>query len=377
MTRKNIQIIAVLIIGVISGFLGGYLFRQSAKLKQVSKPSPPRQPSVIKQIHKNNKVEEKSKIFKKKIVVGSLEKQQVKSKNNSSNGPSISQFKKWLDEYVVTPYFIQDVVSYILDSYEPAMTQENPTDQPRLNLSLKGINARYGLELIGFRVQAPTLEKARKKVLTQIMDTTLLKKQYEHYSQIFINELIEQAGETQKKFLVNGKIEQRTLNKQEIKDLLMLLSKYISDLSNILQTVSQNQSILEKLQAFLDAEQSSMHENYVLSQIMNKYNLKKSQIHEHNSTGIQELKSLEKERQKAIKDYEISIKRREQLRKEIISYILNKNPNIKFSTSEILYVCEWIHRRIQANVSPTDIQEIGNILDQLSEKLQEKAQGLL
>jgi hypothetical protein len=209
------------------------------------------------------------------------------------------------------------------------------------------------------------------------MDTEILKQQYEHYSDIFIEELIDQAGEVTKDFLVDGKLKERELNKGEIRDLLLLLSDYVLDLSKILQTISRNKIPLDKLKGFLKAEESSMHNNYVLNQVINKYNLEKQRLKKIGNGPLDEkLKRLERERERAIKNYEFSIKRREQLRKEIISYILKKNPDVKFSTSEILYICEWVHRRIQEGKKLSDILEIGNILEQVSLKLEAKAKEL-
>jgi hypothetical protein len=377
MTRKNIQIIVILIIGIIAGFLGGYLFRQSAKLKQVSKPAVVKQGRLKQEITSHNKVEEKGKIFKKDVFVKASKNQVVEKGSEEREETQSARLKKWIDEYVITPYFIQDLVSFILDSYQPAMTKENPNKSPVLNISLKAINARYGLELIGFKVQATSIERARKEILHQIMDTEILKQQYEHYSDIFIEELIDQAGEVTKDFLVDGKLKERELNKGEIRDLLLLLSDYVLDLSKILQTISRNKILLDKLKGFLKAEESSMHNNYVLNQVINKYNLEKQRLKKIGNGPLDEkLKRLERERERAIKNYEFSIKRREQLRKEIISYILKKNPDVKFSTSEILYICEWVHRRIQEGKKLSDILEIGNILEQVSLKLEAKAKEL-
>ena len=170
MTRKNIQIIVILIIGIIAGFLGGYLFRQSAKLKQVSKPAVVKQGRLKQEITSHNKVEEKGKIFKKDVFVKASKNQVVEKGSEEREETQSARLKKWIDEYVITPYFIQDLVSFILDSYQPAMTKENPNKSPVLNISLKAINARYGLELIGFKVQATSIERARKEILHQIMD---------------------------------------------------------------------------------------------------------------------------------------------------------------------------------------------------------------
>jgi len=385
MARKNIQIVSVLLIGIVAGFLGGYLFKQSSKLKQVNRSLVTAQQNSSSNAKKGFSVEEKGKIFKKDLLkelakkgdqnVGKGEGETVKKEVSKPE----SSFKRWINEYVITPYFIDDLVEFILNSYQPPSTRDNPTNQPRLNISLRALNARYGLELIGLKVEAPSLEKARKKILQKIMDPDLLKAQYEHFIDIFINELIDSAKETTKVFREHGKTVERELNKEQIKELLILLSKYVQDLSNVLSTISANSNLLSNLEKYLKEEARSMHYNFVLNQIINNYNLAKQKlaVKEGDSASREKvLAELEKKKNKALKDYEMSIKRRERLRTEIINFIEKKNPGLSFNSSEILYICEWVHRRIKEGQSRDKIKQIALILELAADKMRQKAEEL-
>ena len=385
MARKNIQIVSVLLIGIVAGFLGGYLFKQSSKLKQVNNSLVTAQQKSSNNTKKGFSVEEKGKIFKKDLF------KELAKKNDQNVGKELgerekkevskqeSSFKRWINEYVITPYFIDDLVEFILNSYQPPNTQDNPTNQPKLNVSLRALNARYGLELIGFKVEATSIEKARKKILKKIMDPDLLKAQYEHFIDIFINELIDRAKETNKVFTEHGKAVKHELNKEQIKELLILLSKYVHDLSDVLSTLSADKNLLSNLEKYLDEEARSMHYNFVLNQILNNYNLEKQKLarKKSNNTDIEKiLEELEKKKNKALKDYEMSIKRRERLRTEIINFIEKKNPELSFNSSEILYICEWVHRRIKEGHSLDTIKQIALILDLAGDKMRQKAEEL-
>ncbi|WP_461833994.1 hypothetical protein [Desulfothermus sp.] len=386
MARKNIQIVSVLLIGIVAGFLGGYLFKQSSKLKQVNRSLVTAQQNSSSNAKKEFSVEEKGKIFKKDLLkelakkgnqnVGKGEGERVKKEVSKSE----SSFKRWINEYVITPYFIDDLVEFILNSYQPPSTQDNPTNQPKLNISLRALNARYGLELIGLKVDAPSLEKARKKILEKIMDPDLLKAQYERFIDIFINELIDNAKETTKVFREHGKTLERELNKDQIKTLLILLSNYVQDLSNVLTTISTERSLLTNLENYLKEEARSTHYNFVLNQIINNYNLAKQKltVKQGDSASREKkvLAELEKKKNKALKDYELSIKRRERLRTEIISFIEKKNPKLSFNSSEILYICEWVHRRIKEGQSLEKIKQIALILELAADKMRQKAEEL-
>ncbi len=373
MSKKNIHIAIVLLIGVIAGFLGGYLFNQSSKLKQVNKKQIVSKNSTATS-EDNTRVEEKGKIFQKNILAKiSAPKKQPQSniEENTPKSPHLNVMKKWLNEYIITPYFIEDLVNFILESYEPPNTQKNPSSRPLLNISLRTMNARYGLELIGFKVDSSSIEKARKKILSTIMNPELLKSQYEHYCDIFINELINEARNTTKKFIYNGKIVERELSDKEIKDLLIILSDYVQNVSSILKILSTDKNLLVKLDLYLKADKSSMHYNYLLNQIINKYEIEKQK-----NNDLEELKKLEKEKQKTIKDYERALRKREQLREEIIKAILTRDNQIKFSPSQILYLYEWIHRRIKEGKDLEDINNIAVILDLVAQKLNQKTEDL-
>ncbi|GAB6888360.1 hypothetical protein JCM13304A_18590 [Desulfothermus okinawensis JCM 13304] len=384
MAKKNIQIVSVLLIGIVAGFLGGYLFKQSSKLKEVNRVAITSQNSSSN-TKQGNSVEEKGKIFKKDLLaeitkksgeISSNKEEEATKKVEPQGGTSL---KRWINKYVITPYFIEDLVEFILNVYEPPLSKDNPSSEPKLNISLKSLNARYGLELIGFKVEASSLEKARKKILQNIMDPDLLKAQYEHFIDEFIGELMESAQETTKVFVKNGKPIERELNKEEIKALLLLLSQYVEDLSKVLTSISADRNLFLKLDKYLKEEVMSMHYNYQLNQIINNYNLERQKLTQEKSDMRREeiLEGLKKKREEALKNYEISIKRREQLRSEIISSIEKKNPNLRFSSSEILYICEWVHRRIKEGQSLEKIKQIGIILDLASEKMRQKASTLL
>lgn len=64
MAKKNIQIVSVLLIGIVAGFLGGYLFKQSSKLKEVNRVAITSQNSSSN-TKQGNSVEEKVRSLKR------------------------------------------------------------------------------------------------------------------------------------------------------------------------------------------------------------------------------------------------------------------------------------------------------------------------
>ena len=382
MSRKYIQIVSILFLGIAAGFLGGYLFKQSSKLKEVNRiVTPPKNATMKSKPQKT--IEEKSKIFKKDVLASITKSDNGSSLKNeetiSKNMEKKSNIKKWITEYIITPYFIEDLVEFILNNYQLAGTEHNPTDKPKLTISLRALNARYGMELVGFKIEAPSLEKARKKILQKIMDPDLLKSQYDHFIEMFINELIESAQETVKVFREDGKLVERQLTKEQIKTLLILVSDYVDNLSKVLTTISEDSHLLTKLDNYLKEEAKSMHYNFILNQITNNYKMEMEKLNGNTSDKVGReriLAELKKKRELALKNYEISIKRRERLRTKIIDIIRKRNPGLSFNSSEILYICEWVHRRIAEGQSLEKIKQIATIFNLAAEQMRQRAMEL-
>jgi len=379
MSRRYIQIVSILFLGIAAGFLGGYLFKQSSKLKEVNKIVTPPKNATMNSKHQKT-IEEKSKIFKKDVLASITKSDNGSSLKNeetiSKNIEKKSSIKKWITEYIITPYFIEDLVEFILNNYQLPGSAQNPTNKPKLTISLRALNARYGMELVGFKIEAPSLEKARKKILQKIMDPDLLKTQYDYFIEMFINELIESAQETVKVFREDDKIVERQLTKEQIKTLLILVSDYVDDLSKVLTTISEDSHLLTKLDNYLKEEAKSMHYNFILNQITNNYKMEMEKLNGNTSDKVGReriLAELKKKRELALKNYEISIKRRERLRTKIIDIIRKKNPGLSFNSSEILYICEWVHRRIVEGQSLDKIKQIATIFNLAAEQMRQRA----
>ncbi len=380
MSKKNIQVLTILVMGIIAGFVGGYLFQQSTKLKKINQV--PAQISSEKTPAKNAQgaVEEKGKIFKRPLmeanttIVPSPSKASSVTKKTSSETVAL---EKWVGERIITPYFIQDLASFILESYNPPLSIYNSSPQGRLDISLKALNARYGMELIGFKFKGNTLEKARREVLSHLMDPSTLRRQYSYYGKIFIEELIREAKNTTKTFKKDNKTYERPLSKQEIGELLNLLANYVGQLSSLFQVFGKDPFLEKRIGEFLAAEDRSMHCNYVLNQIVNKYRLACEELKTKGQKDSPALEEIKKEREKAIRQYEDAIRERERLRQQIITIVTENKRDIGFSDSDILYICEWIYRRLQQGKSISDILEISYILKDMENKLRAKAREFL
>ncbi len=376
MSRKNIQILTILVMGIIAGFVGGYLFQQSTRLKKINQSnSHLNKTQLSPNSRESESVEEKGKIFNRplfegNITSGTASPLPVSRKTSPSGSTAI---EKWVGERIITPYFIQDLVGFILESYTPPHSIYNASPQGRLNISLKALNARYGMELIGFKFKGDTLEKARKEVLSHLMNPSILKRQYSYYSKIFIQELVKEAESTTKTFKQGDKVYKRSLSKKEIGELFNLLADYVGDLSSIFQVFGEDPFLEKRIGEFLAAEDRSMHCNYVLNQIINKYRLQCANLKAEGKKDSPVLEQIKREREEAIKQYEKAIRERETLRQQIITIVTRNNKDIKFSDSDILYICEWVYRRMQERKSVSDIVEISYLLRDMEKKLRAKA----
>ncbi len=359
-----------LIIGIIIVGIGSYIFFLKKSEEISSKPS-----VIVKRKIKKEEIKTKkslsttaSKEQEAKVSENIEEKEELKPLESTKikiveKKKSISQ-PTWTEKFFVTYFFIEDLCKFIISSYYPPHSLKNPSDEALLNLDFKVINARYGVELSGFRIHIQDVKKARKKILNYLMRSEVLEAIYTKYGDLFVKELYELSKETEKIFIINDKKEKRTLNSSEIRTLFLLLSDYLSQISKVLSTLANNPNIFYMVKEYIEAQNEAVHFNFLLNQILNKYKMALNK----NEEVINKIK-IEKER--IVQKYKISIQKRENIRRSILQKF--KTNNLKIADHEILYIVEWFYRRFHTNPNTKVLISLADILEDLSVKLKKKA----
>lgn len=384
MEKKGIQALFIGVIVIAAGLVAWYLFTQSNRLKEIQ------QPPVSKEKNRtvSTKVEPKAGNETARAPANATEGNRTAAAGNESGGNATAEkekkgqeegetYAKWLRDKVVTPYFIKDLAEFVVSSYHPAGTVDNRSENGVNAISFKALNARYGLELIGLRHSSQTLQRARDEILDHVMNPKRMQAMYKHYAGSFVQEVVEQAKDTRKEFVTEqGGTAKHSLDAMQIAEMLRLNSQYLQDVAQIFRALSKSSGITGSVRSYLQAEQQSVHANYVLSKARNEYRVleKKKRRSGSNATLERRLSQAAREKKEAAKEYRQAIQERETLRNSIIETLRQETGPLELEGHEILYIAEWIYRRVKGEQNSRAIRTASDLIADLSAKFSRKAE---
>jgi hypothetical protein len=394
MSRK-IHILVLLFVLVLAGagFAAWYVYKQSTRLKVISQPESSVQEKADKKPQDGSPAgaaANASAALGEAAGNASLMSDQG---NASSPEQSISiqqeeeassaeqSFASWVKDYVVTPYFIQDLATFVTSSYYPPRSKNNPTEHAKNTLNFKSLNARYGLELIGLRHKSDTLREAREEILGYFTDSEVLRKVYDQYADTFLQELVATARQTERSFQrEDGSWYTRTLQPKEISRMLVLNSAYLKDVAAVFQALAQGENIASQVERYLQAAQEVVHYNFKLNQIQNRVALLQKERAENASSeeaSAAELEEMQQQKEAVGQRYKQAISKREHLRKELMQSISSQTGEKEtLQSHEVLYIAEWVHRRLAEGENNPAILTTSELLEDMAVKMDRKADRL-
>lgn len=274
---------------------------------------------------------------------------------------------------VLTPEFVLDLADFVVSSYHPEWGLDNPRDEGTLRISVRAINARYGTELTGLRHASSALQKARQEVLDRLLEPRILESAYDRYSDSFVKALIREARESVRRAEgPEGEVREKELSDGDIAEMLHLASSYLQNVSTVFVALGQNRELAPLIGDYLEADNKAVHFNYKLSQIEEKL----GDGGEDDGEGKAE--ELQEEREKLVRRYSQAIAARENARQMLAQRLRERaEEQIELDMAEILYIAEWVHRRLQGDAGRRSaIVKGGELLRDLGDKLQRRARSL-
>ena len=274
---------------------------------------------------------------------------------------------------VVTPAFILDLADFVVSSYHPEWGMDNPREKGTLRISVRAINARYGTELTGLRHSSSALQKARQEVLHHLLNPKILQSAYDLYSDSFVSALIRQARESTRRVEgPEGEVREKELSDADISEMLRLGSSYLQNISTVFITLGENRELDTLIADYLEADNKAVHFNYKLSQIEEKLGEGEEAAQEGEAGEMQE------EREKIVRRYSQAIAAREDARQMLVQQLGERaGQEIELDVAEILYIAEWVHRRLQGDAGRrSSIVKGGELLRDLGGKLERRARSL-
>jgi len=273
---------------------------------------------------------------------------------------------------VVTPAFVLDLADFVVSRYHPEWGQDNPRKEGVLRLSFRALNVRYGTELIGLRHSSSAVKKARQEVLRKLLDPDILKHAYFRFADSFVRAVVRKAkNSTRRVETPGGEVRERPLSDADVAEMLQLGSSYLRDVSAVLTILGEKPGLDMYIQDYLEAKSQAVHFNYQLNQIKEELKDRKER-----SEGA-DLEALREKRQAIVQDYSRAIAKRERARQELMDRVTKgSEETIELGVEEVLYISEWVHRRVPGEENRSAIVTVGHLFRDLAERVDKRARDL-
>jgi hypothetical protein len=273
---------------------------------------------------------------------------------------------------VVTPAFVLDLAEFVVSRYHPEWGLDNPREKGILRLSFRSLNVRYGTELIGLRHSSSALKEARQEILARLLDPDILKHAYIRFADSFVRALVREGEKSTRRVKTPaGEVRERSLSDADVAEMLQLGSSYLRDVSAVLDRLGKTPELDALITDYLEAQNRAVHFNYKLNQAEEELADRKSR-----SEDV-ELEQLREKRRSIVKDYSRAIAKREQARQKLVDRVTRgTEEKIDLGVAEILYIAEWVHRRVPGEQKRSAIVTAGHLFRDLSDRLDRRTREL-
>jgi type II secretory pathway pseudopilin PulG len=275
-------------------------------------------------------------------------------------------------EKVVTPAFVLDVADFVASRYHPEWGLDNPRKKGMLRLSFRALNARYGTELIGLRHSSSGLKEAREEVLDHLMVPRVLDRVYSRFGDSFVRTLVRDGRESTRRVKSPaGEVRERRLSDGDVAEMLRLSGSYLRDVSVVFTVLGKNPGLEALIKDYLQAKSRGVHVTYRLSRVEEELERRRER------SGEEVPEELRKKRRTLAERYSQAIAEREKARQELIDRVMKRaGDEVELDVAEILYIAEWVHRRLPGEKRRPAILKGGQLLMDLADKLDRRAETL-
>ena len=262
------------------------------------------------------------------------------------------------DRYVSLD-FLDDLITQALDHYLPAHSLANTDHNALFTLNAKTLNMHYGLYLTGLSYPRQNMNTARQAILSYVLTPCTLSFLFKIYGEECLARTIEETDTVFKTYPgKEGQEIKKPLSSQQKKEFFSLCAKKMRDTGKIISRIAEVPHFSKKI------------ENYhVLRNELNSAYYAFWGL-DQNSTEQEIIDASADTIKKAILALD-------QNKKNLISSIVNTAHPVMTSDTEILYIAQWIDRRIvNQSVTMETIKTLGTELQKLAQTFEEHAETM-
>ncbi|GAB1409969.1 hypothetical protein MASR1M90_11230 [Desulfovibrionales bacterium] len=253
---------------------------------------------------------------------------------------------------IVGHEFVHDLAQTVASRYIPGQTERNPTSKGRLDLQIKSLNMRYGVDFPGLNVDPADTLEARKTIFAHVLTPAVLEFLHTAYTPLFLDNL-EDALHALTVNLVSGQT--TSLTTEQRQEMMLLLAAKLRAVGQAAQALATSSTVRGLVSSYIeDMEKvNQAHLNFWNTQ------------EEGGSPAVTSMASAK------IKE---AIQARELSRQRLLQAIITTANPQGLDASELLYLAQWIYRR--SNENPTRLEQVAtaaSLLVKTATALEERA----
>lgn len=224
---------------------------------------------------------------------------------------------------VVRHDFVEDLSTYLVARYLPGGTKKNSGAQGRLDLNVKSVNIRYGVDFTGLGVDPADTMGARKTIFDHVLQEPILDFLHAAYTPLFLDSL-ERALQATTHTLPSGQM--AVISEAQRKEMLTLLGTRMKTVGKTIATIARTDSIRLLVKKYLDDVES----------------VSQAHLAFWNMQGEEASVSAKNEASARIKT---TIQTREISRQRLLQAIVSAANPQGMDASELIYLAQWAYRR--------------------------------
>ena len=262
------------------------------------------------------------------------------------------------DKYVSLD-FLDDLITLALQHYHPAHSSANAGRGALFTLNAKTLNMRYGLSLTGLDYPSQDIHTSRQAILSYVLTPRTLSFLFSLYGEECLARTKEKIDTVLKKYPGKGGQEiEKPLSAQQKKEFFLLCSKKMDDVGKIVSRVADVPHFSKKIATY-HLLRTELNDAYYTFWGLDQ-NTTEQVIIDASANTIK----------KAILVFD-------QSKKNLISSIVNEAHPVMTSDTEILYIAQWISRRItNQSISMETIKALGAELQKLAQTFATHAEAM-
>ncbi|WP_320169442.1 hypothetical protein [Maridesulfovibrio sp.] len=296
-------------------------------------------------------------------VQGSIQENATPGKSEAETKAEAGT-KKIVEELrknIITEVFLDNLASYIADSYQPAGSLPFKPVRGYSSASFKGINTHFGLNLNGLMPEAKSLSTARAEIWSELLSPGVLTQLSETYGPPLLDLIEEKGIMTEREFIEGDAKEVRGLTSAQRAEMFRASAQPLHHAASVLAAIAENKDLLQALEGYFKAEKHVDIANGIFQ----------ADLNQSQNSGSVTARNKAEHSGKVLKD---AITVREKIKTGITKKIQVLCPDHKDSADDYFYIAKWLYRRTRNNDKAIkSIQNGCSILNGFAEQLEKRA----